>query len=210
MKITAINLQVRDQNRVNVSVDGVFLCSLDIAQIIDLGLKVGLEIDDTDVESLKSQSEFGKYYQRALEFCLMRPRSKREVSEYLYKKTMSKIDKLGKLRNGMNPSQKEPIIGRLVDKGYVDDFKFAKYWVQNRFLKKGLSQRRLSFELSKKGIAAEIIEQVLGDSDRNDQTEIQKIIVKKRNKYDEKGLMSYLSRQGFSYSDIKSALEKTD
>jgi len=49
MKITDISLQARDNNRVNVSVDGVYSFSLDIAQVTDLNLKVGRELSDGGV-----------------------------------------------------------------------------------------------------------------------------------------------------------------
>ncbi|RKV91262.1 MAG: hypothetical protein D8G53_15760, partial [Candidatus Saccharimonas sp.] len=43
---------------------------------------------------------------------------------------------------------------------------------------------------------------------RSDDEELRKIIAKKRYKYagDEQKFMAYLARQGFSYDDIKSAL----
>ena len=91
----------------------------------------------------------------------------------------------------------DEIIARLVDKGYLDDQKFAEFWVENRFVKKGVSRKRLSLELMKKGISREIIEEVLDK--RNDEEEILKIIAKKRAKYDDEKLISYLVRQGFSY-----------
>ena len=66
-------------------------------------------------------------------------------------------------------------------------------------MKKGISARRLKMELMKKGIKKEIIEKVLGDSVRNDEDEILKIIAKKRARYDDEKLIQYLCRQGFSY-----------
>ena len=94
-----------------------------------------------------------------------------------------------------------------VEKGYVDDEKFARYWVDNRSLRKGASKRKLSSELSAKGVERSIIERLLSESERTDEDELQKIIEKKRSKYpDDQKFMMYLARQGFSYDDIKSAL----
>ena len=91
----------------------------------------------------------------------------------------------------------------------MDDQKFAYYWVENRSLKKGISRRKLISELKNKGIDNLIIEQILSESERNDITEIKKIIDKKSSKYsDENKLMAYLSNQGFSYGDIKEALSE--
>ena len=59
----------------------------------------------------------------------------------------------------------------------------------------------------KKGIDKSIIEKVLQTSDRADETEIAKIVKKKRAKYDDQKLLQYLIRQGFSYDDAKTAIE---
>ena len=74
-------------------------------------------------------------------------------------------------------------------KKYLDDFRFAEYYVENRFSKKGVSLKRLRMELLKKGVSKEIIEEVLVDSDRNDEEELRKMIAKKRAKYDDEKLI---------------------
>lgn len=208
MIITAINLQVRDKNRVNVLIDGVYRFSLDISQIVDFGVKVGQECDDARIEYLQSESSFGKIYARALEYCILRPRSQREVYDYLYKKTLSKIGKDGVLRPGISKELIPRVISLLVDKGYQDDRKFAMFWIENRFMKKGVSRRRLEAELHKKGINQSVILECLSESERSDDSEILKIIAKKRKKYDDKQLIAYLARQGFSYDDIKKSLNE--
>ena len=188
MEITDLRQGVKNPNRVNVFVDGKFSFSLDIAQVVDLGVKVGLALSVEKLEELKRASEFGKLYQRALEWALVRPRSEKEVRDYLYKKVFErKLDK----------SYIDLIVARLKEKKYLDDTVFAKYYVENRFVKKGISRRRLSLELIKKGVAKEIIAEVLDG--RNDEEEILKMIAKKRARYDDEKLINYLCRQGFSF-----------
>ena len=207
MKITAITSQVRDKDRVNVSVDGKYRFSLDIMQVIDLGIKIGKEYSETELVKLEEESQFGKLYARTLEYSLMRPHSQREVRDYLYRKTRDTRTKLGDIRKGVSKELTERVFDRLVLKGYVNDEKFAAFWVENRNLRKGSSMRKLSAELSAKGVDRMIIEKLLSDSERDDATELQKIIAKKRSRYDdEQKLMAYLARQGFSYDDIKEAL----
>jgi len=210
MKITAISAQIKDKNRVNVSVDGKYRLSLDIFQLVDLGIKVGAEYDEAQLVALEQESQFGKVYARALEYCLMRPHSAREVRDYLYRKTMRKRDKTGELRPGVSSEITNWVFNRLTEKGYIDDGKFAKYWVENRSLTKGASVRKLTAELCAKGVSMSIISQNLGETERDDTTEIQKIIAKKRRSYpDDQKLIMYLARQGFNYDDIKSALDET-
>ncbi len=208
MKITAISLQTRDKNRVNVSVDGKYRFSLDVSQIIDLGLKIGQDYSDAQLLEFETESQFGKLYGRALEYCLMRPHSAREVRDYLYRKTRPSRSKTGELKPGVSSELTGRVFNRLVEKGYINDQKFAHYWIENRSLTKGSSQRKLVSELRSKGVETSIIEQILCETERNDSLEIQKIIAQKRPKYpDDQKLMMYLARQGFNYDDIKSALD---
>lgn len=212
MKITAISAQQKDQNRVNVMVDGAYRFSLDIAQVIDLGIRVGKEYSEDELVALETESQFGKLYGRALEYSLSRPHSSREMRDYLYRKTRTtkvRNKKTGQLfeKPGVSKAVTDRVYDRLVEKGYVDDEKFAKFWVENRNLKKGVSQRKLQAELQAKGIDSEIINRYLAESLRSDEDELQKIIAKKRGRYDdEQKFMQYLARQGFSYDDIKQAL----
>lgn len=209
MRITSISPQVRDVDRVNVAVDGRYRFSLDIAQLGDLGIKVGKEYTEEEIVSLEEESRFGKLYARALEYALMRPHSQREMRDYLYRKTRDTLTKLGTIRRGVTPELTNRVYDRLVERGYVSDEKFALFWIENRNLRKGSSMRKLSAELSAKGVERTIIERLLDQTDRDDQDELQKIIAKKRSRYDdEQKFMAYLARQGFSYDDIKAALSQ--
>lgn len=211
MIITGISAQQKDKNRVNVMVDGKYRFSLDIFQYADLGIKIGQEYSDEELTLLETESQFGKVYARALEYCLMRPHSSREVRDYLYRKTRDTRTKTGGVKKGVAPEITERVYDRLVEKGYVDDEKFTRYWVDNRNLTKGMSQRKLQAELRSKGVESSVIDRYLAESSRSDEDEIGKIISKKRNRYpDDQKLMQYLARQGFSYDDIKDALTRLE
>jgi len=211
MKITSISPQIRNKNRVNVSVDGKYRFSLDVFQLIDLGIKVGLEYDEAELLTLEQESQFGKVYARALEYCLMRPHSAREVRDYLYRKTRPVRAKTGELKPGASQDITTRVFDRLVEKKYIDDKKFTSYWVENRSITKGSSKRKLIAELHAKGINNDIIEEAFEKTKRNDTEEIKKIIIKKRTRYpDEQKLMMYLARLGFGYDTIKQALAEVE
>jgi hypothetical protein len=84
--ITNLKQGVKNPNRVNVFVNSKYALSLDVAQVVDSGVKVGLEISENGLVELKKASEYGKLYQRTLEWVLVRPRSVRETRDYLSKK----------------------------------------------------------------------------------------------------------------------------
>lgn len=212
MQITALSPQLRNPDRVNVSIDGAYRLSLDIGQVIDLDVKVGRELDAEELALLEQESQFGKLYVRALEYCLSRPHSVREVREYLWRKTRATTYKTrsGELRQrpGVSEELAERVLLKLQQKNYVNDEQFARWWVEHRHLRKGASQRKLRTELQTKGVAGDIIQQTLDVSGRTDDEELAKMIAKKRARYadDPQKLMHYLVRQGFSYDDVKAAL----
>lgn len=211
MKITALKIQVRDKDRVNVFVDGKYRFSLDITQVAELGVKNGAEYSEEELAELENESQFGKLYTRALEYALTRPRSLREMRDYLYRKTRDTRTKMGTIKKGVSVQLTERVFDRLVDKGYLNDEKFARFWVENRNVRKGASARKLQSELAAKGVSRELIGQVLGDSDRTDADELKKVIAKKINCYDDRQkLIAYLARQGFRYGDIQDVLAEID
>lgn len=231
LKITDIRPAVKHDNRVNVFVNEKYAFSLDIVQVVELKIKVGQEITAEKLTEYKNASEFGKAYQRALEWVLVRPRSVQEIKDYLRRRERTNelkslraewrraneadVDgaadntggQSGRRRASRSAQEKpdfsEEIVGRLAKKGYVDDRKFAEFYVENRLVKKGVSARRLEMELIKKGISREIVTEVLGGAERSDEAEIKKIIARKRAKYTDDKLVQYLCRQGFSYELAK-------
>ena len=207
MQVTALTAQQKNKNRINIIVDGTYRFSLDISQVADLGIKVGREYSTEELQELEVESQFGKVYSRALEYCLSRPHSAKEVRDYLFKKTRDALMKNGGIKKGVSTIVTTRVFNRLLERGYIDDEKFAPWWVENRSMKKGISKRKLQAELQIKGIERTIIERALGGSQRSDSDELQKILAKKRARYpDEQKLMAYLARQGFSYDDIRKAL----
>lgn len=219
-RITDIKQAVRDQNRVNIYVDDKYFCSLDISQVVDLKIKVGKELSDDERAELKRASEFGKFYQRALEYALMRPRSEKEIRDYLNRKTLNRKVRVKNRKTGEYQTREKQgydktlvplVLERLNARGYIDDHRFAELWVENRNVSKGVSVKKLRNELAQKGISHQIIDDVLDNSARNDEDELRKIIARKANRYpDQQKFIQYLVRQGFNYSDVIDALSLSD
>jgi regulatory protein len=182
-----------------------------MTQVAELGIKNGAEYTEEELVELENESQFGKLYTRSLEYALIRPRSQRELRDYLYRKTRDTRTKTGDIKKGVSKELTERVFNRLLEKGYIDDEKFAKFWVENRNVRKGSSMRKLQMELRGKGVDSAIIEQVLATTERVDTDELQKIIAKKASRYDDiQKLTAYLVRQGFRYDDVKEALTRSD
>lgn len=200
MKITDIKQQVKRQDRYSIYVDGKYVFSFSENELLDLGLRVGQEFNDGELEELKKTAIEDKAYMRSLDLIMRRQRSEWEVLDYLKRKDYE-------------PDVIEKILKRLSRAGYVDDKKFAEAWVNNRRLLKSTSKRKLMMELRQKRVNQEVISEVLADDQTDERQVLRDLVIKKRQQshyQDETKLMQYLMRQGFNYDDVKSVIKETN
>jgi regulatory protein len=197
MTITDIKQQVKRQDRYSVYLDKKYSFSLSENELLAQGLRVGQEFDNVEFNKIKDIANEDKAYTRALDLLSRRPRTVWEMQQYLKSKSYQKelIDK---------------IVGRLVEKSYLSDMKFAESWVSSRRALKRTSKRKIKLELKQKHVSDSIINEVVSNDETIETEVIKQIIEAKRtqSRYsDQQKLVSYLARQGFNYSDIKTAIE---
>ncbi len=196
-EITRIAQQRQRKDRFSVYVDKKFRLSLSRDQLADSGLRAGDSLSDERIEELLATSEFGKALDRTFNFISYRMRSRHEVSLYLRRK---KYDQ----------ELSAQIVAELERRRIIDDFRFAKEWVDTRRLGAARSRRQLQAELREKGMTSEIIEEVLRSVGEEDEVgAVIEMIENKglRRRYDdERKLINHLAGKGFSYATIKTAL----
>ncbi len=194
MRISKVSPAVKTAGRYNIYVDGKYSFSLDELQLVQNGLHSGLEISEAQLEQLKSESDFGKNYIRAVDLISRRLRSEREIRDYAFRKQWTK-------------SNTERVIERLKARGYLDDRRFAELFFSSRHQSGRYSLKRIRLDLVKKGISSDIIDDLCRAN--GDSAALLKLINKRINKYDDENrLIAYLARNGFRYDDIKSALDR--
>jgi len=149
--------------------------------------------------------EFSKFYDKALKFLSYRPRSEKEVKDNLLKKKAP--DSIVQL-----------VIKKLKEQKFLNDGEFAKWWIEQRTLVKPTGKRLIKFELKKKGIDKELIDEVFDSVEDLVHDELEtarKLVQRKINKY--KGLDrqkiyqrlgGFLSRRGFDYDTIKKSIDE--
>lgn len=201
-QITDLKSGVHNPNRINVFVDGEYSFSLDLPQVVDFHLKIGKTLTTEELEKLKRASAYGKLYAQTLEWVLMRPHSVKETRDHLRLKRFRK-------RADYTDDDIEKIIAQLLAKHYLDDQKFAEWFIENRFLKKGISKTRLRQELAKKGIDKNLVNDLLENSSRDEAEEIKKVIAKRGPKTsDPQKLLAYLARHGFPFDLSRKLVEE--
>lgn len=204
MKITALRQQVRDQNRVSIYLDGKYSVSLTLSQLLEQGLKVGNELSEQELAGLKTKSADGKLRVKAMSWVFLRPRSTKELRDYL--KRSSYTNSKGGLKAPVATETAQLIIDDFLLRGWVNDTVFAEWWI-GRSSRKNKSTSFLRSELISKGIDRDIITETLSESD--DLGVLNELVTKLllKPKYaDRSRLLRYLVGKGFSYSSVTEAL----
>jgi regulatory protein len=197
--ITALKVQKRNQNRVNVYLDGSFAFGL--SRIVAAWLNIGQELSDDTIASLITEDEQEVAYQRALRFLSYRQRSSVEITQQLRKA-------------GISALISQATLMRLEKNGLINDSHFAESWVENRNEFRPRSHRMLAVELRQKGIEPEIIAEVLEATIPDE--ELAYLAAQKQKRKTEnlewesfrRKLSSHLARRGFSYGTIQDIVQR--
>lgn len=159
--------------------------------------------------------EFEKYLNKIFRYLSFRPRSEKEVRDFLKgKKVPEDIS--------------DKVLTYLFDHHYINDEEFTKWWIEQRTKFRAKGQRLIIMELKQKGISQEIIDRVFdnqetllrqgfgGQAGIKSQAELAKTIVEKKlPKY--KGLSKHeiyqklgsaLARRGFDWDTIKQSIDE--
>lgn len=150
--ITAMTAQKRHKDRVNLFLDGEFAFGLTL--FAAASLRIGQQLSDADIEQLRLENDYEEAKNRAFNFITYRPRSERELRQNLAKKEYSE-------------ATVERVIATLKRLEMLDDRAFARYWVEQRDNFKPRSNMALRQELAQKGIASNIVDEVLAPRDDN-------------------------------------------
>lgn len=197
--VTAVRAGRRGK-RVNVYLDGRFAFSLEAELAVKKGLKAGQELSEDDTTALAGADLLQRCFNAATHYLSYRPRSEAELRERLK-------------RRGFDEDSVEKTIARLREQGLVNDLAFAEFWKENRQSFSPRSRWLTRSELRQKGVAEDIIGQVLADVDEEDSA-YRAAIAKARSlspaDYDgfRQRLSEYLKRRGFGYGAINNALKK--
>ncbi len=200
-KITKLVVQKKNKERVNVYLDGEFAFGLALVEAIHL--KVGQELSEADIVALQDKDAYQRALRRALDYLTRRPRSSQEVEVYLNKKNASTI-------------HVQSILSRLIERGLLDDFAFAQFWIENRESFRPRGKRALRYELRQKGVNETIIEQALSQLNIDEVESSYRVALKLlprlrglNNKFlFKQKLTSYLSRRGFDWDVCQEVSER--
>jgi len=167
--------------------------------------------------------KFDRYYNLTLRYLSYRPRSEKEVVDYLTDKLKSQKSSVRRTQDKQvkieiqNEKSTDDLINQIITKlkeyKFIDDTDFTKFWIQQRTKFKPKPIWIIESELKQKGISKDVIDEVLLEFDERkslDEESAKKLAEKKMDFY--RGLdpkkrrekvMSFLLRKGFNYDIVK-------
>ena len=196
-QVTALKRQQRRKDRVSVYLDGAFAFGLQ--EIVAARLSIGQDLSAEQVGELLRLEASERAYERTLHYLSFRPRSTREVRDYLRGKDVDE-------------DIREQVIERLTRMRLLDDRAFCTFWIDNRRAHRPKGRWALQSELAAKGIDREIIAEMLegldedADAMRAAERQAAKLASSDDNTF-RRRLTGFLQRRGFGYGVTRQVVE---
>lgn len=195
MKI--INAQKARGSQVKIIFEDDSEILLDKEFFLNSSICVGLDLDKSEIEKIKIESDYIRAKSRAIYYLSNGDLSKKSLTQKL--KTA-----------GFSEQNVQKAVERMIQLGYVDDYKYAARLAQS-FKNQNISLLEAKHKMYEKGIPNDVIRSVLSSYDADPVEQIKNLITKK---YSAKlntpenvnKVFSALVRKGFGFADIKSAL----
>ncbi|MBI2338013.1 RecX family transcriptional regulator [Candidatus Daviesbacteria bacterium] len=205
--ITSVEPQKKKLRRFNIYLDGEFAFGADEDLVVNRRLVAGKVIAPEDLQEILFEAEVGKLMEKMYRWFSLRQHSEKEVRDYFRVKGKEEMSQLAV----------DAVVETLKRKRLVNDFEFAKAWVEARRKSKQKGIRAIKAELFQKGIDKEIIEEVTRvESQESSEEQLAKQALEKKMKVwknlDSRKLrqksIEFLLRKGFDYETVKSMLDK--
>ena len=206
MKITEIEYQKNNKEKVNIFVDGEYLFSLSVNGVAKNMLYKDKEITEEEINLIRIEDDKEIAYQYAL----------KRISEKMYSRNELR-DKL--IKKKFLEESVEFALDKAASYGYIDDFYYTKCFIEQRAIPNKWGRNVIKQRLFQKGINKELIESSLDEffTDESSLDNCYNLCFKKfqslgspslddRKSIDK--IYRFLLSKGYSYDDINSSLEK--
>ena len=189
-RITALKAQVKNPERISIYLDGEY--AFGVSRIVAAWLHIGQDLSDKKIAELKEQDTQETALQRAMNLLSYRPRTEAEIRQRLEKA-------------GYAAGVIDQVVERLRATNLVQDAGFAREWVENRGTFRPRSHKMLAFELRRKGVTEDVIQNALSEADSDTDLAYQSAVKYARKlrgmEFQEfrRRLLGFLGRRGFNF-----------
>lgn len=143
-KITDIQPQKRNKNRVNLYLDGEYSLALELITVKKLGLKIGNDVSESQLAQATLDTEQTIALEKAMNYIARGRKTSWQMKKYLVDKQYS-------------PAVVQYVMDKMKYYGYIDDKAYAEAYAEQNADTKGA--RRIKQELLQRGLSVEYAEQ---------------------------------------------------
>lgn len=184
--------------KIHLMIDDEYQITTDVDFWAEHYIKDGTEIDDNQWQELVDVINYRKAINKCYDLLSRRDHSVKELRD--------------KLLRTSDEKNADRAIEKMLELGYLDDEKYAKLLVNHLLNSKKMSKAFVKQEMYKRGISSDIISTTLEEIEIDNVPSIVALLqTKYRNKLTaENGqdkVIASLMRKGFSYADVKTALD---
>ena len=195
--ITKIEVQKKDETRVNLYLDDVFYTGISIEAVIRNHLKKDMEIDKVALDEIILNDEKTIAMSKAVKYMGGALKTKKQIRDYLKKKEFA-IPTI------------EYVIDKMVEYKYLDDEAYARSFMLTYSSKYG--KLKLKSQLRSKGVAETIIDTLL-DEEIEIEDSLENVAEKylKNKEINEKNIIRlarFLSSRGYEFDKINSYISR--
>lgn len=202
-KITKIEYQKKNKDRVNVYLDDCFSFGIDLNIMIKYSLTKNMELSDEFIEDILKSEEENNVYNYGLTVLSRSLKSEKQLKDKM-------LDK------GYDHELIDRAIEKLKNHRYLDDKYYCEALVNTRLNSAKYGKRRIVQELYEKGIEKEIMDSKLNEiSDEEEFERAYQLATKKIKSIKEEDtlkigskLSNYLIYRGFDYETVKKVVQK--
>lgn len=201
-KITKIEVQKKNKDRVNIYIDDKYAFAAFVDVVINQGIKKGMELDADILQKIDFEEHRRKCKNAAIKIVERSAKTEKQVIDKLKEKEYS-------------DDAIKYAVDFLNEYGFINDRLYAKSFAHDKLMKNGTN--KIKFELRRKGISDDIIKETLNDI--NDDEEIEnavsiaekkyvQILRRESDKYKIKNkLYTFLAGRGYSFDTVKKVVE---
>ena len=202
-KITKIEYQKKNKDRVNVYIDDNFSFGIDLNIMIKYSLTKNMELSDEFIEDILKAEEEINVYNYGLTVLSRSLKSEKQLKEKM-------------LEKGYDTDLVDKVIERLKKRKYINDEYSCDSLINSRINGAKYGKRRIAQELYEKGVDREITEDKLREiSDEEEFERAYELGIKKFKSIKEEDtrkksgkLSNYLIYRGFDYDTVKKVVAK--
>lgn len=187
-------------NKLHIHIDGEYKATVDSDWWYSEKYRSLKDISENELTELLRSVSFRRAYNKGLDFLSRRMYGEKELFRKLKEKDFDE-------------EAAAFAVKRLKELSLLDDEKYAEMLARHLYETKRYGEKRIRQELYFKGIDKETVENALLSLDKNDVNSIVLLLGKKfknklSDKKDREKAVASLLRYGYSYSDIKTAMEQ--